>query len=280
MHLISNKSAIVILAVGFTVTSHAQQSPPAPQAPGAPTPAAAPTPAPEAPAAAPAPTPEAPAAAAPQAAGPKTVEEELKPQPALGDRSLSVLSPEAQKILRERLMKESERVAPPVPRETKRAMFDQMLATTPMSMRELFNFMTSKKKARAGLKFDEVIEAMDLKANDVNFKKVGHNKFWKDVSAITGLPAARVEILQYCDAVIGRRMLDYSPEFVVFIPCRIAVYEDANGEIWLMTLDWDVSWLAKAWHPDSQLSEQLKKDALRIRNAMEAIMNAGAKGEW
>jgi len=268
MQLISRRCVVATLAAGLAVTAHAQQSTPAPQVPEAPAPAAAPKPAPAAP------------AAAPQPAAPKTVEEELKPQPALGDRPLSVLSPEAQKILRDRLMKESQRVAPPVPRETKKAMFDQMVASSPMSMRDLFNFMTSKKKAKAGLKFDEILEAMDLKANDVNFKKVGHNKFWKDVSAITGLPAARVEILQYCDAIIGRRMLDYSPEFAVFIPCRIAVYEDANGDIWLMTLDWDVSWLAKAWQPDSQLSEQLKKDAIRIRDAMEAIMNAGAKGEW
>jgi uncharacterized protein (DUF302 family) len=89
-----------------------------------------------------------------------------------------------------------------------------------------------------------------------------------------------VEILQYCDAAVGRRMLDYSPEFVIFIPCRIAVIEDASGDIWLMTMDWDVSWLAMAWHPDSKLNDQLKNDAVRIRDAMEQIMQAGAKGEW
>ena len=209
-----------------------------------------------------------------------TVEEELKPQPQLGDRDMSVLSPEADKILRERYMKESNRVMPPVPRETKKAMFDQMLAATPMSMRDLFNFMTAKRKAKKGLKFNEILEAMELKANDVNFKKVGHNKFWKDVSAITGLPTTRIEVLQFCDAMVGRRMLNYSPEFVVFIPCRIAVYEDANGDIWLMTLDWDVSWLARAWHPDSTLPKELVEDAKRIRDAMDAIMNAGANGEW
>jgi uncharacterized protein (DUF302 family) len=209
-----------------------------------------------------------------------TVEEELTPQPKLGDRDMSVLSPEADKILRERYMKESNRVMPPVPRETKKAMFDQMLAATPMSMRDLFNFMTAKRKAKKGLKFNEILEAMELKANDMNFKKVGHNKFWKDVSAITGLPTPRVEVLQFCDAMVGRRMLNYSPEFVVFIPCRIAVYEDASGDIWLMTLDWDVSWLARAWHPDSNLPKELVEDAKRIRNAMDAIMNAGANGEW
>ncbi len=209
-----------------------------------------------------------------------SVEDELKPRPELGDRTLESLSEEAQKVLRERYLANSNRVMPPVPAEQKKMWFQQMMGMSSMSMRDLFNMMTSKVKVDDGISFKDVIEAMDLKANDVNFKKVGHNKFWKDVSAISGLPALRVEILQYCDATIGRRMLDYSPEFVIFIPCRIAVMEDANGDIWIMTMDWDVSWLAMAWHPDSKLSDQLKQDATRIRDAMEKIMRAGATGEW
>ena len=211
---------------------------------------------------------------------PPSVEEELSPKPELGDRTLDSLSPEAREVLRKRLIANSNRPMPEVPRETKQQIFQQMAAASPMSMREMFNYMTTKKKVKEGISFDEVIESMDLKANDVNFKKVAHNKFWKDVSAITGLPTTRVEILQYCDAVVGRRMLDYSPEFSVFIPCRITVFEDATGDIWLMTLDWDVTWLARAWQPGSQLSPQLQEDARRIRDAMEQIMEAGANAAW
>lgn len=211
---------------------------------------------------------------------PGSVAEELAPKPDLGHRTIDVLSPEAQKVLRERLVKQSRRVSPPVPDETKRAIFTAMMAASPMSMQDYFNFMTFKIKAAEGLTVDDVIEAMDLKANDVNFKKTGHSRIWQDVAAITGVPATRIDVLHYCDAIVGRRMLDVSPEFVVFIPCRIAVYEDANGDIWLMTLDWDVGWLSGAWQPGSQLSDQLKQDGVRLRDALQQIMEAGAKGEW
>lgn len=208
------------------------------------------------------------------------VRDALQPKPELGDRLISEQPEEVQAIMRQQLMERSNRPLPPVPAATKKQLFDQMTAVSGMGMRDLFNFMTSKKKAAEGISFDEVIEAMLLKANEVNFKNVGHNQFWRDASAVTGYPALRVEILQFCDAVVGRRMLDFSPEFAIFIPCRISVMEDANGDIWLMTLDWDVSWLANAWHPDSELSDQLKEDALRIREAMETIMHAGANAEW
>ncbi len=206
--------------------------------------------------------------------------EELQAKPELGPRLVSDLSPEAEKIRRDQLRRRQKPVLPSVPAETKAAWFTSMMASSPMSMRDMFNIMTAKKKVVEGMSFDEVIESMEIKANELNFKKVGHNEFWRDVGAITGLPTTRLEVLQFCDALVGRRMLDYSPEFVIFIPCRIALYEDANGDIWLMTLDWDVTWLSLAWHPDSQLDEALKRDAVRIRDVMEKIMHAGATGEW
>ena len=211
---------------------------------------------------------------------PASVAAELEPNFESGPRLIQDLSETAQKIRRQQLMRQSNRVMPPVPRAQKKALFDMMTPMSSMSMRDLFNFMTDKIKADPELTFDDVVEAMELKANEVNFKKVGHNEFWRDVSAYSGLPTLRLEILQFCDASVGRRMLDYSPEFSIFIPCRITVMEDATGEIWLMTLDWDVSWLARAWQPGSQLDPELVKDAIRIRDAMTEIMQAGASGDW
>ncbi len=211
---------------------------------------------------------------------PPNVAAELAPNYESGPRLIQDLSDEAQKIRRQQLMRQSNRVMPPVPRAQKKALYDMMTPMSSMSMRDLFNFMTDKIKADPELTFDDVVEAMELKANEVNFKKVGHNEFWRDVSAFSGLPTLRLEILQFCDASVGRRMLDYSPEFSIFIPCRITVMEDATGEIWLMTLDWDVSWLARAWQPGSQLDPELVRDAIRIRDAMTEIMQAGASGDW
>ncbi len=211
---------------------------------------------------------------------PASVAAELAPNFESGPRLIQDLSEEAQKIRRQQLMRQSNRVMPPIPREQKQALFDMMTPASSMSMRDLFNFMTDKIKADPELSFDDVVEAMELKANEVNFKKVGHNEFWRDVGAYTGLPTLRLEILQFCDADVGRRMLDFSPEFSIFIPCRITVMEDATGEIWLMTLDWDVSWLSRAWQPGSRLDPELIKDAVRIRDAMTQIMQAGASGDW
>jgi len=166
------------------------------------------------------------------------------------------------------------------PAETRQAMMQNMAAANPWSLRQVFSFMTLKMKVAEGVEFDDVIEAMDSRAVEENLKRSGHNQVWKEVEAKTGEPTPRFEILHYCDALVARMVLDYSPEFSIFLPCRISVLEDAVGDIWIMTLDWDVSWLSFVWHPDSQIDAELKENGRRIRNAMVSIMEAGSTGDW
>lgn len=166
------------------------------------------------------------------------------------------------------------------PPEARAAMMQNMAAANPWSLRQVFSFMTLKMKVDEDIEFDDVIEAMNSRAIDENLKISGHNKVWQEVAAKTGEETPRFEILQYCDALVARMILDYSPEFSIFLPCRITVLEDAEGAIWIMTLDWDISWLNFVWHPDSQIDEELKQNGRRIRDAMVSIMEAGKAGEW
>lgn len=201
-------------------------------------------------------------------------------KPELGPRLLKDL-PEAEREARRKEMVEtSYRVPPPVPPEVRKLVMTMAASSSTMSIRDFFNFMSYKKKAKPGLSVDDVIQAMDLKANTVNLKKTGHSEIWKDVGANTGLPTTRVDVLLYCDAIIGRKMLEYSPDFINWIPCRIGVYEDPNGEIWVMMMDWDITWLDAAWHPENKFDKEFRDGAIKIRKQMEDIINAGVSGEW
>lgn len=163
--------------------------------------------------------------------------------------------------------------------EAKMKAAQSMMLFNPLSLRQMMAMMVAKKRAKAGIAFDEVVESMQLMANKLNFKRVGHNPLHKDVTAITGnTDTPRVEIFSFCDAVVAREILDYSPEFVAFLPCRIAVMEDADKAIWLVTLDWDVRWLDTSLNPN-KIPDSVRTAAIRIREAIEKIMEAGANGD-
>jgi uncharacterized protein (DUF302 family) len=155
-----------------------------------------------------------------------------------------------------------------------------MMAMNPFSLREMVAMMAVKYPAKEGLSYDDVVTAMKTKANELNFKFVGHNPLWKDIVAITGKQdTPRVEFFTFCDAMVAREILDLSLEFAIFLPCRVAVVEDAHKKIWLMTLDWDVRWLDSSKTPN-QMSASLREKSIMVREAIDKIMRAGANGDF
>jgi uncharacterized protein (DUF302 family) len=148
-----------------------------------------------------------------------------------------------------------------------------------MDAREAMNYFAVKYKAKAGLSFDEVVESMMLRANQVNLKFVGSNLMWKDFQAVLGDDTApRVEVFSFCDIAVARDLLRIIPEMAVFLPCRITVMEDADKNIWVLTLDWDVTWLDMAGK-QMGITPELRQGAMAIRDKLDSVMRAGAAGE-
>jgi len=148
-----------------------------------------------------------------------------------------------------------------------------------MDAREVMNHFAVKYQAKPGLSFDEVVQSMMLRANKLNLKLVGSNLMWKDFQAVLGdTGAPRIEVFSFCDIAIGRELLKIIPEMVVFLPCRIAVMEDADKNIWVLMMDWDVTWLDQAGKLVG-MTPELRLGVLGIREKMDDVMRAGASGE-
>ena len=169
---------------------------------------------------------------------------------------------------------------PSISAEARANAVSSMMAVNPFSLRDMIAMMAVKYQAKDGLTYDEVVEAMKVKANEINFKFVGHNPLWKDIVAITGKQdTPRVEFFSFCDAIVAREILDYVLEFAIFLPCRVAVVEDAYKKIWVMTLDWDVRWLDASPNPN-KITDRMRERSILVRDAIDKIMRAGALGEF
>ncbi len=148
-----------------------------------------------------------------------------------------------------------------------------------MDAHEAMNHFAVKYKAKPGVSFDQVVESMMLRANELNLKYVGKNQLWKEFRAVLNDDKApRVEVFSFCDIAVGRDLLKIIPEIVVFLPCRIAVMEDGDKNIWVLTLDWDVTWLDQAGK-HAGITPELRQGAIAIREKLDSVMRAGADGE-
>lgn len=126
-----------------------------------------------------------------------------------------------------------------------------------------------------GVSMEEAAESMRLRANALNLKLVAELPLSQQVEAVTGQPQRTITIFQFCDAVTAKELIDLSMDFAVYMPCRIALIEDAEGHGWLIMTDIDVGMVAK----EKKLQKELTARIKAVRDALIEIMRAGAKGE-
>jgi len=119
---------------------------------------------------------------------------------------------------------------------------------------------------------DDASDSMKLRANGLNFKLVAHMPLSEQVKSMGG-DSKRMEIFQFCDAMIAAKMVKHSLIFAGFLPCRIAMVEDQEGKAWLITMDMD------AMMKGADLPKELISAASEVRNNIYNILSAGATGD-
>jgi uncharacterized protein (DUF302 family) len=126
-----------------------------------------------------------------------------------------------------------------------------------------------------GLSTDDVVASLKSLATSKSLLFVGESPFYKQVEAITGEPYRYVNFLSFCDARVGKKMLEYRDQYSGFMPCRIALVEDRTGKLALYSMNLDLM-----IHGGRPLPPDLKQDAIKVRDKILAIMQGAAAGEF
>ena len=123
-----------------------------------------------------------------------------------------------------------------------------------------------------GVSMDDAIDSMKLRANKLNFKLVAHMPLSEQVKAM-GQDSKRMEIFQFCDALIAKKMVEYNIIFAGFLPCRIALIEDKEGSAHIVTLN------MQSMVQSVELPPDLKKLGMQVRNTIYSIVQAGVEAD-
>jgi len=150
------------------------------------------------------------------------------------------------------------------------AQADEMFQLSDQCQQDVMNMI--KCKVADDVSADDAIASMKLRANFLNFKLVGHMPLSEQVAAMGG-KSNRMEIFQFCDAMIAAQMVKYSMAFAGYLPCRISLVVDDKGQTWLITLNMDNTM------SDAKLPKELQNLGMKVRNNIYSIITAGAEGD-
>ncbi|MEG7521994.1 MAG: DUF302 domain-containing protein [Chromatiales bacterium] len=124
-----------------------------------------------------------------------------------------------------------------------------------------------------GVSVKDAGDAMSSKAAELNLRLVGRQKVHEQARS-RGITSPHLEILQFCDPEDAVKMVLKTPLYSAYMPCRISLVEDKNGKAWLYMVNLDMLINNNTLHPD------LQAIAIRVNQAMLAVMTAGATGEF
>ncbi|KHF25235.1 DUF302 domain-containing protein [Solemya velum gill symbiont] len=125
------------------------------------------------------------------------------------------------------------------------------------------------------ISWEDAEEAMRFVANEHNIKNVGELPLSEQVTLMTGEEQRFLKIYQFCNPLTAAKMVDYSDAFSAYLPCRIAMVEDKNGQFNLYSLNMDMM-----IHGGTPLPPDLLEAANDVKTIMLDIMKRGAAGEF
>ena len=149
------------------------------------------------------------------------------------------------------------------------------IASRALDHRSGVEAMVIKIPVKQGVGPGDVDDSIKIIAEELSIKNVGELPMYKEVQALSGVPFRYAKIYLLCDAMIAASLLNHSDGFSSYLPCRISVIEDANGQLWLYTLNMDI--MIYGGRP---LPPALKEEAIKVRDAIIEIMNRAAVGDF
>lgn len=141
------------------------------------------------------------------------------------------------------------------------------------TMQQMVRHSSEVFRIEDGVSIEEAIESMKLRANMRNFQEVADLPLSDQVTAMGG-EGNYMRILAFCDALIANEMVQHDIIFASFLPCRIAVVEDDEGQGWIVTMNMDMMLHA------TDLPEDLEATAREVRDTIYSIVDAGRTGDF
>jgi len=130
-----------------------------------------------------------------------------------------------------------------------------------------------------GVSYQEVVDSLKSISQGLNFVNPANFPIGEHLKSRGVDPQGIKDVHSFCNLSMGAEIILDHPEFLVFAPCRIAIYEkpDANNKLKLfIALDRPTFDLKSIKNP----TERAKKSAQELETTLLEIMDKARRGDF
>jgi uncharacterized protein (DUF302 family) len=132
-----------------------------------------------------------------------------------------------------------------------------------------------RRKVADGLTFDDVDQSIQSVAVEQNIREVGILPLGDQVGLMMGNDWRKLQIYLYCNPLTAAKMVEHSEAYSAYLPCRVALVEDDNGDLWVYSLDMDMM-----IYGGKPLPPELKEEAEHVKEVILSILDGAAEGSF
>jgi uncharacterized protein (DUF302 family) len=125
-----------------------------------------------------------------------------------------------------------------------------------------------------GVSYEDVVDSLKINAEGANFVNPANFPLGEHLKLRGQAPEGPLEVRAFCNLSLGAEIMLDHPEFAVFAPCRIAIYQK-QGQLFL-GLDRPTFDLKSIKNP----SERAKKAAQVLEDELISLMKKASKGDF
>lgn len=130
-----------------------------------------------------------------------------------------------------------------------------------------------------GVSYEDVIDSLKSLSEGMNFVGAAHFPISENMKKRDIDPQGIKEVHTYCNLAMGTEILLDHPEFLVFAPCRIALYEKPNAQNEMklyLALDRPTYDLKSIKNPTARA----QKSAQNLEDALIELMHKASEGDF
>jgi uncharacterized protein (DUF302 family) len=83
--------------------------------------------------------------------------------------------------------------------------------------------------AHSSKSFDDVIADLEFAIGEQNFRLTGRDTIGEAITRRGNIDIPPSTVLHFCNLEYARQLLEVAPQYLLHMPCRIAIYEQAGN---------------------------------------------------